>query len=435
MAPNPEIPTPPPEAVPQEEKQTLPAMEYGELTEEEKRKMEIVESQFNNPQFVEIDAPGVEGKKLKIEYVILDARNQDDLARAQEMNERTVIHIPGFGSSYRANEQYEKLMAVKEKKRVIIISQPSTGGSDNAPQEWRKWSRTERSFEPFADVVDKTLEAIRQQEEQSGRPLTTPELSISSSSMGSIIAVDFAVKHPDQVKDLVLMHPGGVNEESVLALASRYFPETIGGKGGVKAVIRNFLPNRRSNKPTDELDPVYIEKLKQAYADMAGKSTLKNKNMRVADSSKLHEIPGASIEESYQLAGGQGDYNFLQAERQDKEFRTRVGRDIAADSKVNTVNKEGLKWRIWEAFTIAKGGLLRQLPHIKANTYVVFGNKDQMFPAEQMGKVTDALTNAPTVMTDTFQTRHDDIYGDARKYTASVGGFFDKMREKEKVGQ
>jgi pimeloyl-ACP methyl ester carboxylesterase len=400
----------PPEAEMTKEKPAHPAMEYGELTEEEKRKMEIVEGQFNNPQFVEIETPGLEGQKMKIEYVVLDARNQDDLAHAKEMNERTVIHIPGYGSSYRANEQYEKLMAVREKKRVILISQPSTGGSDMAPPEWRKWSRAERSFEPFAEVIHKTLEAIRKQEEASGQPVTTTELSVSSSSMGSIIAVDFAVKHPEQVKDLVLMHPGGVNEESVLALASRYFPETSAGKGGPIQALKNLF-SKGDPKAALDLDSAKIDEYMKAYEATFGKS----------------------MQQAYEDAGGQGTYDFRDAELQDTQFHKAVGRDIGTDSKANAFSSlERFKWRMWEAFTIAKGGILDKLPQVKANTYVIYGNKDGLFPAKQMEKVIAALKNALSVVSDKFHTRHDDIYSDARKYTSNVGGFFDRMRQKEK---
>ncbi len=410
MPRNPEMPMPPVEETVPEKKPAAPAMEYGELTEEEKRKMEIVEGQFNNPQFVEIETPGLEGKKMKVEYVILDARNPDDLANAKEMNERTVIHIPGYGSSYRANEQYEKLMAVREKKRVILISQPSTGGSDMAPQEWRKWSRAERTFEPFAEVINRTIEAIRKQEEVAGQPMTTPELSVSSSSMGSMIAIDFAVKHPDQVKDLVLMHPGGVNEEGVLALASRYFPETSAGKGGPIQALKNLFGKGGGQAGLD-IDQEKIDEYMRSYEATFGKS----------------------MQQAYEEAGGQGTYDFRDAELQDKQFHKNVGRDIGTDSRANALGSfERLKWRIWEAFTIAKGGILDKLPEVKANTYVIYGNKDGLFPAKQMEKVIASLKNALTLITDKFHTRHDDIYSDARKYTSNVGGFFDRMRHKEK---
>ncbi|MFA6553273.1 MAG: hypothetical protein WCT27_02500 [Patescibacteria group bacterium] len=417
MPRSPEMPMPPLEEMPPEKKQVSPAMEYGELNPEEQKKLEIINEQFDHPKFVEIEAPGVEGKKLKVEYVVLDARSQDDLTHAKEMNDRTVIHIPGFGSSYRANGHYEKLLALKEKKRVIVISQPSTGHSDDAPDEWRKWSKKDRSFDPISEVISNAIDAIRKQESENGEPMTTSELSVSSSSLGSMYAIDLAIKHPEKVKDLVLMHPAGVNEELPTSLGRRWLRETVMGKGGVKAVAKNMLPKKwipdwliSKDTGIKDLDPDYVTELQSAYEEMFGKP----------------------LQQAYEEAGGTGTFDLNEAERQDQNFRRAVVESIIADGTIARKRKEGAKWRAWEAFTIAKGGILKKLPQVKANTYVIYGSKDNLFPVSQLERVKNALIKAKTVMTDIFATHHDDIYQDARKYTASVGGFFDKMREKEK---
>lgn len=414
MPRSPEMHMPPvDEAAPQEEKKVKPAMEYGELSPEEQKKLEIINEQFDHPKFIEIEAPGVENRKLKIEYVVLDARDENDLTHAKEMNDRTVIHIPGFGSSYRANGHYEKLLALKEKKRVIVMSQPSTGHSDDAPDEWRKWSKKDRSFDPISEVLNRSIDAIRQEEEKSGNPITTPELSVSSSSLGSMYAIDLAIKHPEKVKDLILMHPAGVNEELPTSLGRRWAKETVMGKGGIKAVAKNWLPKSLVGEDTGvkDIDPAYAAELQSAYEEMFGKS----------------------LQQAYEEAGGQGTFDINEAERQDQEFRRAVASSIMADGKIAASRTGGMKWRAWEAFTIAKGGILDKLPQVKANTYVIYGSKDNLFPVEQLPRVKEALTNAATVQTDVFPTHHDDIYQDARKYTANVGGFIDKMRQREKL--
>jgi pimeloyl-ACP methyl ester carboxylesterase len=368
-------------------------MEYGDLSSEEKEKMEIVTEQFNNPQFVEIPMPGNEEEKMKIEYVILDARGDQELKEALASNDRTVVYVPGFNASYRNPQSFTKLMAVRENKRVIIISMPSTGQSDPPPIDWRKWKRSDRSFEPFVDVLNNSLDSIRESE-ISEQKKTTDEISLVSASMGSMIATEMAAKYPDKVKDLVLMHPAGVNEEKVLQLAKRFYPEILGGK---KVLMQN-----------PEIDLEYKKELEDAYQKTFGKS----------------------LQEAYEEAGGEGKFDLQDADTQAHDFSKQVSKNIQIDGTPNTIKNP--LWRVWEALSVAKGGILKMLPKVKANIYVIYGASDNLFPSSQVEKMRDKLENSPNTKIDIFPSMiHDSIYQDARKYTSSVGAFLNEMRKKE----
>lgn len=383
-----------PEDPTQETERQTPRMEYGELSVEEKERMAELDKQFNTPQFVEIDAPELEGKRLKIEYIALDVRSDEEKAQAVINGEHTVLHIPGYGSSYRSPEAFTKLLALREKKRVVVISQPSVGQSDPAPKEWRN----ERSFAPFAETTNRAVDAIRNAESKSGNQLTTEELSVVSSSMGSIIAAEFAAAHPEKVKDLVLLHPGGVNNENVLQLARRYFPETLGSK---RATL--------GRKPLTEQQMAEME---QAYQEMFGKSS----------------------QQAFEEAGGEGEFSLQDAEQQETDIYQSVTKGIVKDSSANIARGkyiEGIRARVWEAFTIANGRMLETLPKVKANTYVVFGSKDKLFPADQMEKVKESLKDKPNVQTEILPTVHDEIYQRPRSYSVRVGTFLEDMRKKE----
>lgn len=392
------VTVPPEEGASQETKRGKPAMEYGELSADEKEKLAELDRQFASPQFVEIDTPGIEGERMNIEYVVLDVRTDEEKTQAGQNNEHTVVHIPGYGSSLRSPDAFAKLLALREKKRVIVMSQPSTGKSDPAPKEWLKFSRKERSFAPFAESLSRAVDTIRNNEMQSGNSLTTEELSVVSSSMGSIIAAEMAKAHPEKVKDLVLLHPGGINEENVLQLAIRYFPETFGSKIATK--LRKPLTDHQ------------MDEMKEAFRERFGKS----------------------LQQAFEEAGGQGEFSLQDAAQQETDMYRAVTKDIMQDSGANTARgkyREGLRLLLWEALTIAKGGMQRTLKDIKANTYVVFGGKDGLFPADQMSKAKEALQDNPNVRTEILPTVHDEIYQRPRDYTGRVGTFLVDMREKE----
>lgn len=380
-----------------------PRMEYGELSEREKAKMEILDRQFENPKFVEIPTPGNESEKIRIEYYVLDARNEDELAHAKDINDRTILHVPGFGVSPYSSKQLVQLMALKEHKRIIMVSQPGTGGSDMPPREWRKWKESERSFAPFGEVLNNAVDEIKKQEAAAGAPITTEQLSVTSSSLGSVIATEFARKHPEKVSDLVLLHPGAVFVENLTKLAGRYLPETIGSKK--RALGR---------KP---IEPQNIDELKQAYQDMFGES----------------------IENAYKRLGGEGEYDMQAVDDQASQFHGDVAKTIMTDSQKNLwrgkLKIEGALWRLWDALTISKANLLKMLPEIKANTLVVYGSKDKLFPDTQIDSVKAALTNAPHVETKVYPTVHDEPYMNARHYAGTMGTFLEKMRKKELEGK
>lgn len=392
-------------------KRDRPTMEYGELSAEENEKMLELDRQFAHPQFVEIEVPGAEGEKMNIEYVVLDVRSDEEKAKAAENNEHTVVHIPGFGSSYRSPDAFTKLLALREKKRVIVMSQPSTGKSDPAPKGWMKFRRDQRSFAPFAESLSRAVDAIRDLEEKSGNQITTSELSVSSSSMGSILAAEMAKAHPEQVKDLVLLHPGGVNEENILRLASRYLPETLGSKLAVSL-----------RKPLSEKD---MRELEIAYRLMAGRTD-------------NNAIVGKTLQKRFDEAGGEGAFSLQDATRQETDMYKAVTSNIVKDSGANTARgnyREGARLLLWEALTIAKGGMLETLKDVKANTYVVFGSEDKLFPREQMPRVQKALKGNENVRTEILPNTHDEIYQRPRSYTARIGTFLDDMRKKERSGR
>jgi pimeloyl-ACP methyl ester carboxylesterase len=363
-------------------------MEYGELSPEEQQKMKIVNEQFDNPKFVEIPIPGNENEKIKVEYVVLDARGEEDI----DENDKTMVYVPGFSGSYRAPEKFIKLMAARENKRVINISLPSTGKSDNMPTESRKWEKSERSFEFYADILNNSFDTIRENEKEDGQK-STEEISLVSSSMGSVVATEMALKYPDKIKDLVLVHPAGINEESIFQLAKRFVVEKVRDK---KALLTS-----------PKIDPAHKKELEDSYKEMFGKS----------------------LQEAYEEAGGDRTFDLQYADTQAHAFNKAAANDILKDGTPNTMKNP--LWRAWEAFTIANGAVLKMLPKVKANTYIIYGGNDKLFPSEQIEKIRDNMPSTDNVRIDTFPSMgHDSIYQDARKYSASIGTFLDKMRKK-----
>ncbi len=370
------------------------AMEYGELNEEEKEKLQVIDKQFSEPRFVEVAVPGKENEKLSIEYVVLDARNEADMAEAASRGDRTVVHIPGFTSSYRSPEKFVKLMALRENKRVIVTSLPSTGKSSAAPSDWRAGEKDGNQFAPFAETIDRTLDAVRAEEQERNDMKTTPDVSLVSSSMGSIIATELAARHPEKVRDLVLLHPAGIEEENVLQLAKRYVAEQTTDKAALA----------RSAK----LDPKYKQELEGAYQEFFGKT----------------------LQEAYVEAGGKGTFNLQDADDQSHRFSRGASADILRDGTASTLRNP--LWRAWEVFSVIRAGLLKKLPKVKANTYIINGAEDKLVPPSQFKDIAAHATQARSVRVDEFAgMRHESIYHDARRYSASVGTFLDKMREEE----
>jgi len=370
------------------------AMEYGELSEQEKEKLQVIHRQFNEPRFVEVAAPGKENEKLNIEYVVLDARNEADMAEAVSRGDRTVVHIPGFTSSYRSPEKFVKLMAVRENKRVIVTSLPSTGKSSAAPSDWRTGEKDGNQFAPFAETIDRALDAMRAEEQERNEVKTTPDVSLVSSSMGSIIATELAVRHPEKVRDLVLLHPAGIEEESVWQLAKRYVAEQT--------------TDKRTLARSAKLDPKYKQELEGAYQKFFGKT----------------------LQEAYVEAGGKGIFDLQDADDQSHRFSRGASADILRDGTASTVRNP--LWRAWEVFSVIRAGLLKKLDKVKANTYIINGAEDKLVPPSQFKDIESRATQARTVRVDEFAgMRHESMYHDARRYSASVGTFLDKMREEE----
>jgi len=435
---------PPMEEITPDKKPASPAMEYGELTEVEKRKMEIVEAQFQNPKYVEIEAPGVDGKKLKIQYIVLDARDENDLEHAREINDRTIIHVPGYGSSYRSPEKFVELLAVRGNKRVIVVSEPGHGGSDMSPTEWRKWKHEERSFAPLAEVLNRAIDAIRKEEHAAGDELTTESLSVTSSSKGSFVAEQFAVAHPEKVADAVFFSPAGVEHEPALSfhlfeegadgkkhfkphfggLGSRYIPETSESK--IETLGRKPVPDK------------LLKEFKGAYRETLERS-LQTLEQQRSDAKIDPEQIIKGINYIRQQMAELEKFDLQTVEQQETDMYQGVTKNIMKDSQLNTwrgkhtkYGVEGLIWRVWEAFVLAKGGFLELLPKVKANTYVSFGTADKLFPASQMERVKKLLPQGVNVRTHISNMRHDEIYQRPRYHVDEVLSFIGEMRQKEK---
>lgn len=362
-------------------------MEYGELSPEEQEKMKIVNEQFENPQFVEIPIPGNENEKIKVEYIVLDARDEKKFN-----NDKTILNVAGFGASYRGQEPFIKLLAVRENKRVINISMPNTGKSDTMPVEFRKWSEEGRSFEQFVEVLNTSFEVIKDKEPKEEKK-TTDEISLVGVSKGALVATEMAVKYPDKVKDLVLIHPSGVNnEEGFWSLTKRQALETMSDK---KALNKN-----------PEIKLEHKKELEEAYQEMFGKS----------------------LQEAYEEAGGEGKFDLQDADTQAHNFHNQSADNINKDGRANIMNN--FLWHVWEVTTLAKGGTLEMLPKVKANTYIIYGGDDKLFPPSQVEKIKEKM---PNIDIKVFAgMNHNGPYQNSRRYSASVGTFLGKMREEGK---
>ncbi|MFA6098287.1 MAG: alpha/beta fold hydrolase [Patescibacteria group bacterium] len=413
-------------------------MEYGELTIEEKEKLAELEQQFHNPQSIEIPMPESEDKTMRVEYVILDCRHLDKSAQSSD---NSVVIIPGFGASYRSPEHLAKMLALKENKRVFIMSQPSTGQSDMPPKEWRQ----AEDFHLFAETLNNTLDAVRKNEAGQENQLTTEQVDVVGPSMGALIGAEYASRHQDKVSNLVLLHPSGI-EKGLGKLAAGYLQESPSSK--------------METKKMDKVTPREINEQRQAYNELWG-DTAKLRLIRNLAGNKydvlINNTPGDSLQEklSYlwdaeldaQLQGLGPDV-MQQIYSMDKNTLAEEYPDMPEEIDLNKIHhqyvgthkqvqgefgpdsasnfKKAILWRLWEARTIAKGKLPELLKKVEAKISIVMSSRDKMFPATQIGTLEQKTGKKfdSTVLT----TKHDDLQRDARLYAAQIGGHLGKSR-------
>lgn len=168
----------------------------------QKNKLEQIENQLKQENTMEL----VFGKdKLNVEYQILDLRDENEIIESQEKGDKTIILIQGFPASMRNMEELRKSLALGG-KRVITLSLPGFGNSDNPPEKWLG----KHLFDKQIEVVNKLLDGIIQKEKASGNQITTNKFTAIGPSMAAVTATKLAANHPEKIDDLILLHPAGL---------------------------------------------------------------------------------------------------------------------------------------------------------------------------------------------------------------------------------
>lgn len=174
---------------------------------------EIIENQLKQVDKIELE---IDKDKLNVEYQILDVRDENEIKEAQEKNDKTVVVIQGFPSRIGTQSELNKSLALKG-KRVITLSLPGLGNSDNPPESWLKG----HLFEKQSEVINQLLENIAKQEQEKNIEITTKNFDIIGISMGAMIGTKFLKHHPKKVANLVFITPVGIQRKSAVELAAR----------------------------------------------------------------------------------------------------------------------------------------------------------------------------------------------------------------------
>ena len=167
-----------------------------------KNRSELIESQQKQENKMEIE---IGEDKLNVEYQILDVRDENEIKKAQEKGDKTIVVTPGFPASMRNLKELTKSLAL-EGKKVIVLSFPGFGKSDNPPEKWLGRNLLEKQSE----VANQLLDKILAQEKQDDQQITTEQFTVIGPSMGAVLATKLAKNHPERISDLVLLHPAGL---------------------------------------------------------------------------------------------------------------------------------------------------------------------------------------------------------------------------------
>lgn len=165
---------------------------------------EIIENQLNQVSKIELEI----GKdKLNVEYQILDCRDEKEIKEGQEKDDKTIIVIPGFPSPLSTFVELNKNLALSG-KRVITLSLPGMGGSDNPPEKWLGRHLLEKQSE----VVHQLLSKVIKDEQAKNEQKTTSEFSVVGVSLGAPIASKLLKNHKKEISDFILVHPAGITK-------------------------------------------------------------------------------------------------------------------------------------------------------------------------------------------------------------------------------
>ncbi len=198
-----------------------------------------VGKQLEKPQRVKIEIAG--GKELEIDY------REISVAEKENKEADPVLLLPGFGSGWEGISELGFSLAC-EGRRVIMLSLPGYGNSENPPKEYYDTG----NFENEAEMVNSFLEQLDLQ----GR-----KIHLIGHSMGSEILASLALKYPDKVSSLVLLNPAGTEKENPFKLSSKFVLSGMQTSAGFK--LRTFFSKE---KDYQEKLKKYIPQTKSPFA-------------------------------------------------------------------------------------------------------------------------------------------------------------------------
>lgn len=161
---------------------------------------------------VEVLRPDKPEERFNIAYEVFDR----DESKETSNDAKTVVILSGWGGSLHQLKELAKYLAKEGNKRVVVISNLGTGKSSNIPNVWLRYKHRDHSYE--AEVIK---EAIRKVVKKENLDAQNDGISLVGYSTGSILAIAVTEKDPKLVKDLILVHPVGFEEISMLELIKR----------------------------------------------------------------------------------------------------------------------------------------------------------------------------------------------------------------------
>lgn len=197
-------------------------LSINKIFENRKDFISEVGEQLEKESKVEVE---INEEKLNIDYRVISVESQEN------KNGDVVVLLPGFGSGWEGISELGFSLAC-EGRKVIMLSLPGYGNSDNPSENYYKTD----NFDNEAEAINQLISKI---ELKKG-----VKIHLVGHSMGSEIMATLAQKYPDRISSLVLLNPAGVEDrEGKFSLGKRFISSGI--KTSVEYSIRSAFSGEK----------------------------------------------------------------------------------------------------------------------------------------------------------------------------------------------
>ena len=263
----------------------------------------------------------INGEKINVDYRVISVESLEN------KDGDTVVLLPGFGSGWEGISELGFSLAC-EGRKVIMLSLPGYGNSDNPSKNYYKTN----NFDNEAEVINQLLNQLGIKESK--------KVHFVGHSMGSEIMATFAQKYPEKVSSLVLLNPAGVNEkENRISLSKRFIDSGI--KTSSEYSIRTTFSGEEDYEKEIE---GYIPKSVGPFTSSRGSQRL-SELRRLSEGHLLEKIKNTECPIIY--ISGQLDTVYPPGKEDDEnsqlarviksvENKTRIEKSIMAELRHNT---------------------------------------------------------------------------------------------------